>query len=355
MKRALFFAVGAALLAGVSTFPVQAALGAPAKAVKASVWKVSHNSFGQPDLTGYWSNVSMTPESRPPTAKGATYTLEEAHRAESADAEAAVNANKPIDPNEGKPTAGGTKAAPGERPEFTAAGGGTGGYDRGWLDPGTGYMRVNGQPRTGILTTPDGKVPATITGKREAAYRGGLGSFDNPEDRQMGERCIMGFGRNAGPPMLANGFYNNDYQIVQTKDQIDIQIEMIHDVRQIRLNSTHRTDGIRPQMGDSIGHFEGDTLVVETTNIPQVQAYHGSWKDLTVTERFTRVGPDRLHYSFTIHDPTLWAADWGGEYEFHPLKGVIYEYACHEGNYALEHILAGARADEQRAKQSKGS
>ena len=180
-------------------------------------------------------------------------------------------------------------------------------------------------------------------------YGGGLGSFDNPENRSLGERCILGFGRNAGPPMLANGFYNNDYQIVQTPDAVAIRVEMVHDVRTIRLNAEHRTDGLRPWMGDSIGHWDGKTLVVETTNVPEAQAYHGAWKNLTVIERFTRVGPDRLLYQFTIHDPSMWDADWGGEYEFHPLKGEIYEYACHEGNYALRNILAGARAKEKEA------
>ena len=120
----------------------------------------------------------------------------------------------------------------------------------------------------------------------------------------------------------------------------------------IRLNSKHRTDDVRPYFGDSIGWFEGDTLVVETTNIPQSQQYSGSWKDLKVTERFTRVAEDRLHYNFTVEDPTLWDAAWGGEYEFHPLEPQrLYEYACHEGNYALHGILAGARVQEARAAE----
>jgi hypothetical protein len=178
--------------------------------------------------------------------------------------------------------------------------------------------------------------------------------YDNPENRSLGERCVMGFGRNAGPPMLANGFYNNDYKIVQSPDAVAIEVEMVHDVRNIRLNSTHRTDGVRPWMGDSIGHWEGDTLVVETTNIPEKMAYHGAWKDLVVTERFTRVGTSELLYQFNIHDPSLWDKDWGGEYTFRPLQGEVYEYACHEGNYALRNILAGARAQEKKAAEAKG-
>ena len=173
-----------------------------------------------------------------------------------------------------------------------------------------------------------------------------MGSFDGPEVRSLGERCIMSFGRNAGPPMFPNGFYNNNYQIVQTADAVVIQVEMNHDVRLIRLNGKHRTDDVRPYMGDSIGRYDGDTLVVETTHIPQSQHFMGSWKNLKITETFRRVGKSRLHYTFTIDDPDTWDKPWGGEYEFSPLDGVIYEYACHEGNYALPGILGGARAEE---------
>ena len=350
MNRVLAIACASTLCAGAAAVPLLAAAKAPGKA---ATYTAPRNSLGQPDLTGYWSNVSMTPELRPASQSGPAYSMAEARRLEQLDAHVAEESDKPIDPSVGIPAVGGDKPIPGTRPEFVAAGGGTGGYDRGWLDPGNGFMRVNGQARTGILTTADGKAPPRIDGKTEPPRPPGLGVFDNPEDRPLGERCIQ-FGRNAPPPMLGNGFYNNDYQIVQTKDEIDIQVEVIHDVRKIMLGGKHRTDGLRPALGDSIGHWEGDTLVVETTNLPKEQAYHGSWKNLTVTERFTRRGPDRLHYAFTIHDPTMWAADWGGEYEFHPMKGIIYEYACQEGNYALEHILAGAREDEKRGRPLKG-
>jgi hypothetical protein len=123
---------------------------------------------------------------------------------------------------------------------------------------------------------------------------------------------------------------------------------MVHDVRVVRLNQPHRTDGVRPWMGDSIGHYEGDTLVVETTNFPRATPFRGSWENLKVTEKFTRTAPDRLLYQFTVEDPTMWDKPWGGEYEFAAGQGV-YEYACHEGNYALEGILAGARNDEKIA------
>jgi hypothetical protein len=154
--------------------------------------------------------------------------------------------------------------------------------------------------------------------------------------------------------MFANGYYNNNYQIVQTPDAVVIQVEMIHDSRIIRLNGKHRTDGVRPWMGDSIGHYEGNTLVVETTNIPQGQAFMGSWKNLKVTERFTRVTPTRVNYKFQVEDPDMWDQPWGGEYNFAPLRGILYEYACHEGNYALPGILAGARAAEKEKADAAG-
>ncbi len=233
------------------------------------------------------------------------------------------------------------------RPEFAAAGGDVGGYNRGWLDPGSTVMRVGGEPRTAFLTTPDGRVPAKIAGAPRQTFARGAGSFDNPENRSLGERCMISFGRNGGPPMLPNGFYNNNYRFVQSKDAIAIEVEMDHDVRTIRMNAKdHLPASLRPWFGDSIGHFDGDTLVVETTNIPQEQAYAGSWKELKVTERFTRVAKDRLLYQYTIEDPTMWDKPWGGEYEFAPLNGRLMEYACHEGNYALEGILAGARQGE---------
>ncbi len=217
--------------------------------------------------------------------------------------------NESIDPTLGAPKVGGEIRA-GVRPE-SAAGGVVGGNDRGWLEPGSTVMRVRGEPRTSLLTTPDGQVPKRKVGApappefSAAMYRN---SADNPETRALGVRYIMSFGRNAGPPMIPNGFYSNNYKFVQGPDTVTIVVEMVHDVRMIRLNGTHRTDGLRPWMGDSIGPWEGDTLVVETTNIPMRQAYRGSWEKLKVTERFTRVAKDRMHCGFQIDDPTFWDA-----------------------------------------------
>jgi hypothetical protein len=325
--------------------------------------------IGQPDLEGYWHNTTLTKMTRPAGVTSLVYTEEEVAKLEQEMVEEIEEGNAPTAPD-----------APAEyvipkdiKPEYLAGGGATGGYNRFWIDPGNHVMRVNGQPRSSIFTTPTGTAPPRKAGATTAPAPEPPGfvkllgpapprgqSFDNPESRAT-ERCIISFGRNAGPPMFANGFYNNSYQIVQSPDHVAIVTEMVHDTRIIRLNSKHRTDDVRPYFGDSIGWWEGDTLVVETTHIPQSQQFMGSWKDLKVTERFRRVADDRLYYGFTIEDPTLWDAPWGGEYEFAALNGKMYEYACHEGNYALLGILEGARVMEEReaaaaakAKPAKG-
>jgi hypothetical protein len=333
---------------------------------KEAAYKAPRNGFGQPDIGGSWSNATLTPQVRPAlygTRK--VQTPQEIAVLEGADATKTAASRAKVDVN--------------------AVGGASdnvGAYDRAWIDTGAGVMRVGGEPRTSLITTEDGQVPpakgqpkhvlppgagtpeAGLTAARQAAAfdqfaaqgsaeAGRFGSYDNPENRSAGERCIVGFGRNAGPPMFPNGWYNNNYLIVQGSDEVAIEVEMVHDVRHVRLNARHRTDDVRPWFGDSIGWYEGDTLVVETNHFPQAEAYNGSWQNLTVTERFTRVAGDRLRYSFTVSDPTTWERPWGGEYEFHPLKGQLFEYACHEGNYALPGILSGARAEERQAKAAK--
>ena len=381
MRRILALATATALCTAsvaLAATPAGRAAGPPAAATPAHDptvmqpgWKPPRTAWGAPDLSGYWSNATITPMTRNTrlTDKPALSPAE-AHAAEKVFTAALEDAEKPTDPNATTKQLS-KQASDSEllkiRPEFAAAGGDVGGYNAFWIDPGTHIMEVNGQFRTSIVTTPDGQIPkrkdGTAVGRfpgggvQRAAAAGGaprLGSYDSYEYRGLGERCIMGFGRNAGPPMLPNGFYNNDYYILQTPTAVAIDVEMIHDTRIVRLNAPHRTDGVRPWMGDSVGHYEGDTLVVETTNIPQAQNFYGSWKNLKVTEWFTRVSPTRINYRFQIEDPDTWAQPWGGEYDFAPLHGIIYEYACHEGNYALPSILAGARRAEKEAA-AKGS
>ncbi len=375
MRLALILALGTALSASaVAAFAQQAPLGARAPVQAAApkydptkpypAYTAPRLKIGQPDLQGVWSNASLTPQGRPANLKDKkAYTEEEVAKLEAQVQVEIEEGNQRTDPNAPADYVAKSTVT---RPEFQAAGGAVGGYNRGWLDPGNHVMRVNGEARTSIYTTPTGQPPARKAGATPAPapapsaavallgpspiQRGG--AFDNMESRGAGERCIVSFGRNGGPPMFANGFYNNNYQIVQSPDAVMIMVEMNHDARIIRLNSKHRTDDVRPYFGDSIGWWEGETLVVETTNIPQSQQFMGSWKDLKVTERFKRVAEDRLYYSFTIEDPTLWDAPWGGEYEFHPLEPQrLFEYACHEGNYALHGIMSGARVQEARAAE----
>jgi hypothetical protein len=320
-------------------------------------WAPPKNAMGQPDLSGYWTNATLTPLTRNPRLTDkATLSATEARAMEKTWAEALEESVKPTDPNA---TTESYQAKSSEakliaiNPVFAAAGGDVGGYNAFWLDPGTHILEVNGEFRTSIITTPNGQIPprkgAGAGGGRGGGYRD---LYDSYENRSLGERCITGFGRNSTAPMLPNGFYNNDYYIMQTRDSVVIQVELIHDARIVRLGGQHRTDGVRPWMGDSVGHFEGNTLVVETTNVPQAEAFMGSWKNLKVTERFTRVSPTRLNYQFTVEDPDTWEKPWGGEYNFSPMQGIIYEYACHEGNYALPAILAGARQQERQAAEA---
>ena len=339
----------------LATLVALAPLGAgphAAPAAAAAAYKVPRTAGGQPDIGGYWSNATLTPMMREPKyGDRLAYTPGEVKAIEGDEAHQIVVGNKPTDPDAPVNAPNGLEL----KPSFLAAGGDVGGYNRGWLDPGTRVMRVGGQPRTSLITTRDGRVPkrktvAAVTNGYDSdggeGSKAPLGSFDNPENRPLSERCIM-FGGNVGPPMLPNGFYNNDYNIVQTADAVAIQVEMVHDTRVVRLRSQHRTDDVRPWFGDSIGWWEGDTLVVETNHVPQKQAFQGAWKDLTITERFTRTAKDRLRYAFKVSAPASWDAPWGGEYEFSPMHGVIYEYACNEGNYALPGILAGARAQDK--------
>jgi hypothetical protein len=350
MKRTVVvLMVGAALIA------------LPATAADKGAYKAPRNVFGQPDLGVSWTNATLTPEQRAAEfGDRLVLTPQEVQRLEGAAATEFKIGNAPTDPNAPAPKYGG-EVVKNVRPAFAAAGGAVGGYNLGWLDPGMQLMRVNGQPRSSLLTTPNGRVPPRKPGAPPYRQRirtdegeGGTtaGPADNPEDRTLGDRCIV-FGRSAAAPMLPNGFYNNSYQFAQNKDEVAIEVEMAHDVRHIALNrTTHIPSNLRPWFGDSIGHWEGDTLVVQTTNMPQAQAYNGSWQNLKITERFTRVADDRLRYQFTVEDPTIWEKPWGGEYEFSPLKGQMYEYACHEGNYALEGILAGERQKEAAAQKA---
>jgi len=224
------------------------------------------------------------------------------------------------------------------------------GYDNFWVDQGTDVIRIGDEYRTSIIIQPsDGRV-AYAEGARANLFPRrpeGLGPYDGPEARSLGERCLMSFGSSGGPPMLPI-MYNNNYQIVQTQDYVMILVEMVHDARIIRLNADHPQHSSDKWLGDSIGWYEGDVLVVQTRDFNPSQRFMGSSPDMVVTERFRRVADHKIEYRFELDDPATFAETVIGEVAMYrrPPGEPIYEYACHEGNYALPGILAGARQQE---------
>jgi len=303
---------------------------------EAAEWVSPRTAEGDPDLQGIWTSATITTLERPSRYRDLTISDEEALAWEKRNAE--------------------NYAAIDEVPEEgVEQGGDVGGYNSFWMDPGTQVMRIDGKPRTSQLIWPeDGRLPWRFGARLKLGgflYR--LTSvFDGPEQRPLGERCLVGFGSTAGPPMLPV-LYNNHYQIVQSQGHVMILVEMNHDVRIIRLGGTHPPQNVRPWFGDSIGHFEDQSLVVETTNFHPGQSFREAithqfymTQDAKVTESFTRTGPDEILYRFEVDDPGAFTDVWIGELVLRRTPERIYEYACHEGNYALPGILAGARLEE---------
>jgi len=304
-------------------------------------WTAPRTPDGKPDLQGVWTNATLTPLERPASMSG---------KATLSDAEAAVWEKKNKD-DEAKYDG---KA---DNPIADSLGsGGTGGYNALFVDHGTELARIDGVKRTSlIIDPPDGKVPP-ITAEaraRNAAMMRAFGKFDSVKDRPLGERCLTSFGSSSGPPMLPV-LYNNNYQIVETPENIVILVEMVHDARIIRMNATHAPASVRQWFGDSIGHWEGDTLVVDTTNFTDKTRFRGSSENLHAVERFTRIDQNTILYRVTLDDPTTFSKAWTIEYPFVATKSPIYEYACHEGNYAMTDILGGARkADAEKAEKAE--
>jgi hypothetical protein len=323
---------------------VLVALAAPALAGEQvpKNWKMPRTADGHPDLQGFWTNATITPLERP-AEFGARLVItdDEAKKIEATNQQFAEESDAPTDP----------KLKTQDLPHSCGLGftGADCGYNHFWIDRGQEVISVNGERRSSlIIDPPDGKVPMLperrkLLGQRMMAMRT---NFDGPEARPLAERCLMAFGSSSGPPMLPV-LYNNHYQIVQSKDTVMILVEMVHDARLVRMGGQHPPQSMRKWMGDSIGRWEGDTLVVETTNFTEKESFRGSTEKLKVTERFTRVGPDKMVYRVTIEDPGAFSQPWSIEYPFYATNEPIYEYACHEGNYALPGILAGARADEK--------
>mgnify|MGYP001329116138 FL=1 len=314
-------------------------------------WVMPRTSDGHPDLQGNWSNATITPLGRP-RGQGPVLTPDQVAEIEGRREEFIEVLSATSDPDREAPAVGGVRTGDFA---FDAASGGTGGYNYVYIDGGDRVAIYNGESRSSLVTTPaDGRIPSLTPDARQrrserSEFNRQFGAYDNPENRPLSDRCLMSFGSNAGPPMLPNYFYNNNYTIVQTADHIMIMTEMVHDVRIIRMGErVPLPEQVRPWMGDSWGHWEGDTLVIETTNLHPLQRFNGNPSDnLKVIERLTRVDQSTINYEFTIIDPETYTAEWGGEVPMKALEGLIYEYACHEGNYALGAILSGARYQER--------
>lgn len=296
-------------------------------------WVTPHMPWGDPDLQGTWNTSTLTGLERFDGMDDLVVSEEEAHRLEVIDA----GLQGEIDnfPSEDLPV--------GEV---------VGGYNSFWFERGNRLLRVRGEPRTSIIVNPkNGRVPYTITGwSKYWLTLLKTQKRSNPEEQLLGDRCVVGFGSTGGPPMLPV-LYDNNYQFVQTPGQVKILVEMNHAIRTIRLDGESLPEQIRPWLGDSIGHWEGDILVVETTQFHPQQSLRGAIKhqfyvglNSKVTERFTRIGEEEIVYEFTVEDDKIYRKPWSGELTFRPSDGQIYEYACHEGNYGLSGMLAGERA-----------
>jgi len=295
-------------------------------------WTPPRTTDGHPDLQGIWSNASIIPLERPKELEGKQFLTKEEMAAYEAKVFPRTSREKPV--------------APGQ----------VGTYNDFWWD---GDSKRAPNLRTSIIVDPaDGKVPALTpeAQRRVLAERAYAREHpaDGPEDRPLMDRCLL-FPM-AGPPMLPS-FYNNsqygplttNYQIVQTPATIALLMEVIHDVRVIPLDGRpHLPPTVRQWLGDSRGHWEGNSLVVDTKNFTDKTKFRGADENLHLTERFTRTAPDILLYEFTVDDPATFTKPWKGEIPMIASDGPLFEHACHEGNYALPGILGGARADEKK-------
>jgi hypothetical protein len=306
------------------------AMAAPAHAQK--------TPWGDPDLQGKWSNATLTPLQRPAELGDKQFFTEEEAKAYVRQRIAATSGDENI--------------------EADRSSGNVGSYNDAWMDRGNDIVPTR---RTSLIVEPaNGRVPP-FTAAAQAEYERNVAHAaahpaDTPEDRYLTERCI-GFG-GGHAPMLPEP-YNNNYYIVQTKEYVTILAELNHEVRIIPLDGRpHLPAGVRQWTGDSRGHFEGDTLVVETTNQIPHRHYYGVQmlnsvmsNEFKVVERFTRLGSEQIRYRATVTDP-VFAAPWTVEIFMHPQRGDLVEYACHEGNYGMRGILSATREEERRAKES---
>jgi hypothetical protein len=303
------------------------------------------------NFEGVWTNATVTQLERPAAYSQLVVPKEQAEAVDKATAARRAASNARSDLSQGA-----------FKDENATAG-----YNGYWIDSGDGLMRVRGEARSSFITSPaDGKMPfrnrqksLALTIRDGAEYRSGKGAYVGPEDLPIRERCLIAQS-DAGGPVMLNAIYNNNYSFFVTPGYFTIYLEMNHDVRiapifesAAKARASHQPAVIRPWLGDTVAWWEGDTLVTETKNVHPVQEGRTVTpvsSQGTVTERFTRIAKDELLYQFKVEDPVHYTQAWTGEYSFRPAKGAIYEYACHEGNYAMEGILRGARMDEAAAK-----
>ncbi|MCZ6852679.1 MAG: hypothetical protein O7G86_02065 [Gammaproteobacteria bacterium] len=316
---------------------------------------IKRTASGKPDLSGTYNAATLTPLERPEKFGDNLYlTQEEADEIVEREQGVIAELSQVSDPDREAPPDGGD-GSPGPY-------GNVGGYNYFWIDRGTNTFSVDGKFRTSIIVEPkNGRLPSRteeatarraklIAGRRDndgTAYwldEEGPGPYDNMEQRHTAERCLLGFTDAA--PTLPSG-YNNFKRIVQTEDHVMILIEMVHDARIVRMNSEHVPANENKWLGDSIGWWEDDTLVVDTTNFHPLAGRRGSSSENHVVERFTMQDDGNLLYRFTVDDPSIWKEPWTGEYIWKADEGRVYEYACHEGNYSCGTIMRGARILER--------
>ena len=325
--------VAAAAAAGAMSAIVsgQSAAKAPAvnvlKPPTVNVAKLPRLADGRPDLQGVWDYRTLTPLERPRQFANKEFLTDE---------EIASLEREASEREDGRPP-GDARTAPSVHPPW-------------WLDYGTKVVATHRSSL--VIDPPDGRIPPLVAAaqRRENARRAagrGRGPADGPEDRSLWEQCIT---RGLPEAMLPAG-YNNNIRILQTPGYVVIELEMIHDARIVPMDGRpHLPANIRRWMGDPRGRWEGDTLVVETTNFTDRVNFHGASTNLKLTERFTRVDADTLDYRFTVEDPTTWARPWTVNVPMAKNSEQMFEYACHEGNYGLQNILKNARAEELRTK-----
>jgi hypothetical protein len=317
--------IAGALAVGLAVFAANHVRAAEAR------YHAPRTAYGTPDLQGTWTNTALTFLARPPIFKNLVATDAEEKTMLKFFMSMVGDLLKPtVDPKEGPPPA--VKEAP----------------QSDILEMDLHLARIGGQPRSSWIVEPaDGQIPFTDAGRK--AYAGRRSTYDDPEARPLTERCLIAVGSPEGPPMMNTGF-NGNYGIVQTKDFVAIEVEMNHDVRIVRMiDRAHAPARVTRWMGDSVGWWDGDTLVVESSNFDPrgvVDSLNGGFRHgpkTTVIERFTRTAKDQMLYEFTVQDADYYKRPWSGQMPMRAAKGPIYEYACHEGNYSLPNALSGAR------------